>query len=163
MFELIRQDRPSVVPGDRTRDGRAAQEQADIRLLTLGDEPRAHAGNRRGERLAPELPAIGGTPPAVVDVPAPERAPDVAAGNLFAAIQKRLLDVAYGELRVNVDALFGNRLEGAFTFDEPREPRPICFVCHASILAQKLNPEYAAMAERRIKGDASLFAEVVAA
>ena len=162
MLKFLRQDGSPVVAFDRARYGGVPQHAADGGLLLLDEQPRHHGVYCRRESVAPKLPSVCRTPFNIVDVGSPERAPHVAAGNGLAAIEKYSVGAGGGELRINVDAPVGDHLERSFAFNKASEPRPFTFGCHAEEYST-LNPEYAAIAERRINADAGMFAKVEAA
>ncbi len=143
-----------------------AEQQANFRLLSLGDQKRHHANGGGCQSLTSDVPAISRTPVGVAFVLPAKRAPHGSARDILAPFQQFAGDAAGGQLRVNVAAFFFDGLERPFAFDEACQPSPICDLIHAdqpNIFTVKSHPEYAELARRRIEGDASLFTEVVAA
>lgn len=142
---------------------RVSQQQTYAGLLGFRNQHRQHMLDGIGQRHAPNLPTISGSPFGVVDVAAPERSPYIPASYFSAAIKKRSGNARCCELRVVVYPSLGDDLEGSLAFDEAREPRPFDVGCHAKIIAQyaaSFNPAYAEMARQRIHNDAPLFTEV---
>jgi|GEM_PF-4668922 len=154
MLEFLSQDRSTEVTFHRAQYGRTSHQQAYLGLLSFRDEVRKHAGNRRFQSAASNLPSKGRTPFRIVDVSAAKRPPYIPASDLLTSDQQGLVDTSRCQLRVYMDSPLCDRLKRTFAFNETSEPSPLNIRSHGR--------QYITVLARPNAEDAGLFADVAA-